>query len=226
MSDDLKKSQLHAIQYQHVDGSFELTFGGTMLLMAACIYLVSRLAHPDSSLLSFAPLLVFVGGVYLIDNLVQRFRRRVTYPRTGFITYRKPQPLKRSTRLVIWIGVPLFTVLFLALLFLNRSKFPAGNQDSALPIIPVFSGFLFSGLWVIAGWKIALPRFYLIAAATLLVSAGLFVSGVGVYLGMALLIGAMGVLLCVSGGVTLWKYLHANRPPEDPSPADGNLGRK
>jgi len=210
MTDDLKKSQLHAVQYQHVDGTFELTFGGTFLLMAVSLYLVSRLAHPDSSLLSFVPLLVFVGGGYLIDNLVQRFRRRVTYPRTGFIAYRKPEPLKRSTRLVIWIGMPLFTVLFLAVLILNRSKFPVGNQDSALPVIPVFSGLLFSGLWVIAGWKIGLPRFYLIAAATLLISAGLFVSGVGVYLGMALLIGAMGALLCVSGGLTLWKYLHQN----------------
>jgi hypothetical protein len=215
MPDDLKKSQLRAVQYQHVDGTYELTFGGTMLLMAACIYLVSRLPHPDSSPLLFAPLVVFVGGIYLIDNLIQRFRKRVTYPRTGFITYRKPKPLKRSTRLVIWIGVPLFTVLFLAVLFLNRSKFPAGNQDSALPVMPVFFGLLFSGLWVIAGWKIALPRFYLVAAASLLVSVGLIFSGVGVYQGMALLFGAMGALLCASGGVTLWKYLHDTPPPQD-----------
>jgi len=215
MANDLKKSQLRVIQYQHVDGTFELTFGGTFLLMAVSLYLVSRLAHPDSSLLSFAPLLVFVGGAFLIDALVQRFRMQVTYQRSGFITYRKPQPLKRTTRLIIWIGVPLLTVLFLAVLFLNRSKFPAGNQDSALPVIPVFSGLLFSGLWAIMGWKLALPRFYIIAAFTLLISAGLFVSGVGVYLGMAMLIGAMGALLCASGGLTLWKYLRNTRSPQD-----------
>lgn len=220
MTDDLKKSQLHAVQYQHVDGTFELTFGGTFLLMAVSLYLVSRLAHPDSSLLSFVPLLVFVGGIYLIDNLVQRFRRRVTYPRTGYITYRKPQSLKRSTRLVIWIGMPLLTVALVDLLFLYRSKFTVGNQDSALPVIPVFSGLLFTGLWVIVGWKIALPRFYLIAAATLLISAGLFVSGVGTYLGMALLFGAMGALLCASGGVTLWKYLRSTRSPQDNQPEE------
>jgi len=217
MFDDLKKSELHAIQYQHVDGTFELTFGGTFLLMAVSFYLVSRLAHPDSSLLSFAPLPVFAGGAFLIDALVQQFRRRVTYLRSGFITYRKPQPLKRTTRLVIWIGVPLLTALFLGLLFLNRSKFPAGSQDSALPALPVFSGLLFSGLWAIIGWKIALPRFFLIAAASLLISAGLIVIGVGVYLGMAWLFGGQGVLLCASGGVTLWKYLRNTRPQEDTS---------
>ncbi len=217
MPDDLKKSQLRAVQYQHVDGTFELTFGGTFLLMAASLYLVSRLEHPDSSLISFASLLVFLIGVFLIDNLVQRFRRRVTYPRTGYITYRKPQSLKRSTRLVIWIGMPLLTAALGDLLFLYRSKFPMQSQDSALPVMPVFSGLLFTGLWVIVGWKIALPRFYLIAAASLLISAGLFVSGVGTYLGMALLFGAMGALLCASGSLTLWKYLRNTRPPEDTS---------
>ncbi len=215
MANDLKNSQLRVIQYQHVDGTFELTFGGTFLLMAISLYLVSRLAHPNSSLLVFAPLVVLVGGAFLIDALVQRFRRQVTYRRSGFIAYRQPQPLKRSTRLVIWIGVPLLTVLFLAVLFLYRSRFPAGSQDSALLEIPVFSGILFSGLWAIMGWKLALPRFYLIAAATLLISAGLFVSRVGVYQGMALLVGAMGTLLCASGGITLWKYLHDTPPPQD-----------
>jgi hypothetical protein len=215
MSDILKKTQLRAIQYQHVDGTFELTFGGTFLLMAPCLFLVSRLAHPDSSLLSFAPLLVFAGGAFLFDTLIQWFRRRVTYPRTGFITLRPPRPLKRSTRLMIWIGVPLLTLIVLALLFLNRSKFPAHNQDSALSVIPVFCGLLFSGLWVIIGWKIALPRFYLTAAVTLFISMGLLINGVGTYLGMALLIGGMGVLLCASGGVTLWKYLRDAPVPQD-----------
>jgi hypothetical protein len=215
MKDEIDRRQLHAVQYQHVDGTFELTFGGSFLLMSASLYLVSRLAHPDSSILSFAPLLVFGGCALLIDTLVQRFRRKVTYPRTGYITYQKPKPLKRSTRLVIWIGVPLLAVIFLALLFLNRSKFPAESQDSALPLIPVFCGLLFSGLWVIIGWKIALPRFYLIAVATLLISAGLFVSGVGVSPGMALLFGSLGALLCASGGFTLWNYLRKIRQPQD-----------
>jgi hypothetical protein len=216
MSDDLKTSKLHAVQYQHVDGAFELTFGGAILLMAASIYLVYRLPNPDSSPLLFAPLLVFSGAAFLIDNLVQRFRRRVTYPRTGFITFRKPQPLKRSMRLLIWIGVPLLSVILLVLFFLVRSIFPAQSQDSSFTTIwPGFAGFLFTGMWVIVGWKISLPRFYLIAAASLLVTVGLIISRVGIYLGMTLLFGAMGVLLFASGGVTLWKFLRSTPPPQD-----------
>lgn len=221
MTDDLKESQLRAAQYQHVDGTFELTFGGTFLLMAACFYVISRVNPPDSSLLTFAPLVVFGGGGFLFDYLIQRLRTRVSYPRTGYIAYnRQPRPIKRATRLAIWIGVPLLTVALLALLFLNRSAFPAQSQDSALSVMPVFSGLLFSGLWVIMGWKIALPRFYLIAAVSLLISAGLFVSGVGGYSGMALVFGAIGALLCASGSVTLWKYLRSTRSPQDSQSAE------
>ena len=219
MRDDLKKAQLRASQYQHVDGSFELTFGGSALLMAICFYGLSRIAVPDSffskNILPFAPLVVFVGGVFLFDALAQWFRRRVTTPRSGYISYQKPQPLKLSTRLVIWIGIPVVTVILLALLFLNRTRFQTEGQVSVTMLMPSFAGMLFSGLWIIAGWKIVLPRFYLIAAVCLLVSAGLFFNGVGGNIGMTVLFGALGVALCVSGGVTLWIYLRNNRPAED-----------
>jgi hypothetical protein len=81
--------------------------------------------------------------------------------------------------------------------------------------MPGLGGLLFSGLWALVGWKIALPRFYLVAAASLLVGAGLLVSGVGRNLGMASLFGAESVFLFASGGVTLWKYLHQNPAPQE-----------
>lgn len=223
MNDDLKETQLRALQYQHVDGTFELTFGGVFLLNAACSYGVSRLEifNPSlaNGLLSFAPLLVFIGGALLIDALVQRFRKRVTFPRTGYIAYQKPQTLKRSTRLIIWIGIPILTVIMVVLLFLNRSKFPMEqNQDYVGNLIPGFFGLVFGGLYAIMGWKIALSRFYLIALVSLLVGAWLFVSGLPTYLGMAFFFGVMGLSLCISGGVTLWRYLLDTPSPTQEGP--------
>jgi hypothetical protein len=207
------------LQYQHIDGTFELTFGGAVLLMGCCYYVISQIPLPDSfaanNLLPFTPLIAFVGGAILIDYLVQRLRARVTYPRSGYIAYKKPQPLKRSTRLFIWIGIPILTMALDALLFINRSKFPAQNQDYFSLLMLGFSGLLFSGLWAIIGWKVALPRFYLIAVISLLTSAGLFFNGIGGYSGWALLLGVMGAALLISGGVTLWQYLrNTPLPPE------------
>lgn len=211
--DLVARSRRRALQYQHVDGTFELSFGGAFLLMAVSFFLISRIAI-SNDLLLFAPLVVFVGGAYLMDTLVQRFRMRVTYSRTGYIAYQKPRPIKRSTRLVIWIGIPVLTGIVLALLFLNRPMYPIGDQDY-VPIMTLFSGLMFTGLWVIVGWKTSVPRFYLIAVVSLLVSAGLLLNGVVVQTSLMWLFGAMGLALCVSGGLTLRQYLRKNPVPQE-----------
>jgi hypothetical protein len=212
--DMVSRSRLHARQYQHVDGTFELTFGGASLLMAVSYYVTGKIAS-SNSLLPFVPLVVFVGGVYLLDFLVQQLRMRFTYPRTGFINYLKAQPLKRSIRLIIWIGIPVLTMLLLALILLNRPMFHAESQNYASTLIPSFTGLLFSGLWVMIGWMVSLPRFFLTSVVSLLVGVGIFIYGVGDNAGMALLFGAMGGALMVSGGLTLRQYLRINPLPQE-----------
>jgi hypothetical protein len=217
MTDDLKKHQLRTVQYDHVDGTPELAYGGLFLLIAICFYIFAKLPDLSNSIFSaLIIMLVFISGGFLIGRLGQILKERVTYPRTGYVAYkRQGRPIKRSTRLMIWIGAPLLTVILLALLFLNRQRVPAQSQDSALYVMPGLTGLLFSGIWAIAGWKIAVPRYYVIAAASLLIGAGLLVSEVGVNLGMALLFGAMSLVLFASGGVTLWRYLRQNPIPQD-----------
>jgi hypothetical protein len=207
--DLVTNSKRRALQYQHVDGTFELNFGGAMLLMAGCLFILNKFAI-SNDLLLFAPLVVFVGGIYLIDDLVQRFRLRVTYLRTGYIAYQKPRPTKRSTRMMIWFGIPFITLTLLVLIFLNRSKVPMASQDYVLILFPSFAGLLFTGLWMVVAWKTSLPRFYLTAAVALLVSVWIFINGIADKTGMSLLFGLMGVDLCIAGSLTLRQYLHKN----------------
>jgi hypothetical protein len=132
----------------------------------------------------------------------------------------KPQPFKRSVRLAIWIGIPALTAALLVFLFLNRASFQTTGQDYVSFLMPFFTGLLFSGLWAIVGWKISLARFYLIVAVSLLVTAGLFFNKVGGNTGMALLSGAMGGALCISGGLTLRKCLRQNPFSQETSDAE------
>jgi hypothetical protein len=219
MAEDLKRAQLHAIQYQHVDGTFELTFGITLLLMAASFYGISKITSPNvflvNNIMPWVPLVVFVGGGFLVDALLKQFRLRVTVPRSGYIETRKPEPLKRSTRLAVWIGIPVLTIFLLAALFLNRGKFQTEGQDTVTILLPFFWGLILSGLWVIFGWKLRLPRFYLIAIVSLAVTTVLFLARMGGNLGTAVLLGAIGAALCASGGVTLWNYLRNTHLPAD-----------
>jgi len=215
MSDEIKKAQLRANQYQHIDGTYELTFGITFLLMAASFWIISRAGDSNSFLVNniypWIPLVVFMGGIFLIDSLVKRFRLQVTARRSGYMEGRKLQPLKRSTRLAIWIGIPLLTIFLLVVMSLNRGKFRSEGQDSVSLLLPSFMGFIFGGFWIIAGWKLALPRFYIIALVSLAAAIFLFLNGMGGNPGMALFLGAMGSALSLSGGITLWRYLEQTR---------------
>jgi hypothetical protein len=165
--------------------------------------------------LLFTPLVVFVAGTYLMDALVQRFRMSVTYSRTGYIAFQKSRPIKRSTRMIFWVGIPILTFTLIALLFLNRSRVPIAGLDYVSILMPTFSGLLFTGLWIIVAWKTSIPRFYITAAISLLVSLWIFINGVGDKTGMSLLFGVMGVDLCIAGGLTLMKYLRKNPVPQE-----------
>lgn len=213
--DPLARSRRRAIQYQHVDGTFELSFGVATLLMAICFYMVNRIAA-SNDLLAFAPLVVFVGAGYLMDALVKRFRMRVTYSRTGYIAYQKPRPIKRALRLMIWIGVPMLTAILLALLFLNRASFQPVNQES-LPIMTLFNGLVFTGLWLIMAWITATPRFMLIGVVCGGVGAWLLLNGASVTTSLIGLFGGMGLALCVTGGLALRHYLSQNPAPQETS---------
>ncbi len=79
---------------------------------------------------------------------------------------------------------------------------------------------MFSVIMGIIGWKMTLPRNYVIAVAVFLISAVfLFRVPSGNY-GLALISGVMGLILFISGGVTLWKYLRSTRSPQDNQPEE------
>jgi hypothetical protein len=222
MNNKIQETQKRLFRYDYVDGTPDLAFGGLCLVMAICFFIFA--AFPGLSSSTFSVVIVWVvlgGGGFLISRLSQRLKEQVTYPRTGYVAYRRQgRPIKRTTQLLIRIGLPLLTVILLALIFLNRAKFPAQSQDQAIYLNPGLMGLMFSGLFAITGWKIPLPRYYLIAAASFLISTAFLISGSNGNLGMALFSGAMSLILFVSGGVTLWRYLRSTRAPEATPPAE------
>jgi len=213
----IQETQKRLFRYDYVDGTPDLAFGGLCLAMAICFFVFA--AFPGLSSSTFSAIIVWVvlgGGGFLISRLSQRLKEQVTYPRTGYVSYsRQGRPIKRTTQLLIRIGLPLITIILLTILFLNRQKVSAQSPNQAIFLNPGLTGFLFSGLLAIIGWKIPLQRYYLIAATVFLLSIVFFISGSNGNLGLALLSGGMSLILFVSGGLTLWRYLRNTRLPED-----------
>jgi hypothetical protein len=65
-------------------------------------------------------------------------------------------------------------------------------------------------LMIQAGYRLDQPRFYLLAFFGVLVGMGLVLSGLRIEYSLPLFFGLNGLVLLVSGGLTLWKYLHQN----------------
>jgi hypothetical protein len=223
MTDDLKRSQLHVLQYDLVDGTYELFFSAMFLLMAGILYAQAAAPHSIWADMLAGPglLIIFPGAAFLLDRLIRKLRERITYPRIGYLA-RKPAPESSPRfRRTIYIGVPVLALAVLVLLSIYRPVlFPAGSGAwvESVPVFPAFFALLMGGLWVILAWRLSVPRFYLTALLTLTAGAAIILARLNNSLGMAVFCGAMAVILGAFGLGTLLIYLHRNPEREEENP--------
>jgi hypothetical protein len=222
---NLDKASLRVLQYDLVDGTYELFFAAFYLAGAAILYAQAVAPHSIWTDLLAGPglLLILPGGAFLLDRLIQRLRERITYPRIGYIA-RKPAPESSPRfRRLVWIGVPVLVLAVLTLLsFYRPVLFPAGSSEweESVPVFPAFFALIMGGLWVILAWKLRLPRFYLIALLTWLTGIAIFLARLSNAVGSAAFCAAMALILGVTGLFTLLVYLRRNPGPLEKSQSD------
>ena len=206
MNDDLKKPQLRAIQYWLVDGIGEVSVG-ILILLAAVISYVQESAPGSlfSKILGIASILVVCGGAFGGRWIIQRIKDHTTYPRTGYVAYKRSWNAKGD----ILIAIPSMVLLLSFVVFTTVTDTKLANWG------PVVCGLFMGTLLVRAGYRLALPRLYILAFLGLLIGAGLVVSGLRIALSLPLFFGLSGLILLASGGVTLWKYLRQNPIPQE-----------
>ncbi len=115
--DPLFEARIRAQRYWNVDGLSEIATGLVALFVAACIYGTVQTARGSLGrvlvVLAFAlglPALMLLSG-----RLLVAVRRRVTYPRTGYVAY------QRHDRRVWLVGVALVAALALLIALLMAS---------------------------------------------------------------------------------------------------------
>lgn len=180
-------------QYQNIDGLGELGFGAMWFYLGLTISLY--IIFPDV----YPPLINLASfGLPLIGWGMGKLKERVTYPRTGYAVPRVPRYL------IFVFGGGLILLNMLDALVWKT------NFMTAL-IQPISLGFITACLllWMGGG----LVRFYYLAAAAFLSGAFLSWYGVNIYAGMVLHSTALGLLLMISGGVTLRRYLREHPRP-------------
>lgn len=206
MNDDLKKPQLRALQYWLVDGVGELNVGFFFLLVGIVYYLQeSAPGSLLSKIFSIASVLLVCGGAFGGRRIIQRIKERTTYPRTGYVAYKSGW--KNKGDVAIAIGVMALLLAFVVFTMVTDTKLTDWG--------PVVCGLCMGTLLVQAGYRSALPRFYILAFLGLLIGAGLVVSGFSIVLSLPLFFGLNGLILLTSGSRTLWKYLRQTPALQD-----------
>ena len=145
-------------------------------------------------------LLVFLGTL-AVRRAIKTSKERLTYPRTGYVAYRRNSSNRRA---------------ILAVLVIVGGTGIAVGGSAAIPgrVLALQSLTLAAALLVPA-YRLGLKRFYLLAAVAGVAGCAAVLLGAGEVSGGALVFGATGVATLLSGAWTLRSYLGQAGPADE-----------
>lgn len=209
MNDELAQVVQRTRQYWFSDGLVELSVGGTFIILGLYFYIQSILPSGSLLLLAIQAGFVFLlfGLIFFVRYLVNKFKSQLTIPRTGYVSYNRATRKQRIVSASIAILIAALNIaLFLA-------------TPLSLHWIPAVTGLIVGIIWLVSAFRVGLLRFYLQSIFSLLLGVGLSLVRLDTYQSLAIFYTLMGLVLILSGGLTLIKYLRQNPPLEIDSPA-------
>jgi hypothetical protein len=147
-------------------------------------------------------LLILLSAGVLTRRLIFQLKARLTYPRTGYVSYRPPNTIHRLGTMLLAL---LISIVIVALL---------SSSENIETYMPAVSGILIGIASVYFAYRYGPLRFYLLAVLSALLGTGLSLSGAGDVYGLSLYYGFMGLGLLISGLLVLRDYLLKTQPLE------------
>lgn len=206
MSNQIDRTIQKTWQYWYVDGLVEIAGGLVVLAVAMFQAVLAQVQNGSAAafVLAAGQPFIFLAGVFLARWAVRKAKERLTFPRTGYVTYPRPKRQRRVLTMVLAAAISIAVMLGLSYLL------PLVGRN----IIPAITGLFVALFMGYIGWRVGLPRFYVVGGAILL--TGIAAAGLNLpeTIGMILLLGVWGVGWLVAGAVTLRRYLNATAPVE------------
>lgn len=206
MSDELKQSQLRTIQYFYVDGSFEFGLGLLCLILAVFFYAETSMHGWLAALVDGSLVLIMIGGAWLIRHLITLLKEKVTWPRTGYVTYNRQNAANRGWRIAMGLGVGILVGILVAVVATVLSTTPGIHLNS----MPMLSGFLLGVVFAFLGWRTTMLRFYLLALFSCMLGGVLAYSSAVDNVALAGYYLVFGLVLIAAGAFVLRAYLRQN----------------
>jgi hypothetical protein len=211
MKTEIEKIEQRTARYWFEDGLVEMAFGGVVLLLA--LFFGARAAAPAKGawrfLLDVGLLPLFVLGGWGMNKAVRTLKQRITYPRTGYVSYCKPEGKKGAWRAFLIGATAGITGALTALVLAAKS--PGFDR------LPAVSGVGFAlGLSFLA-FRFKLTRLAVLAVFSAAAGIALAFSGWGESGELAAFYGVLAVSLLLSGWLAFRRYLRDHPLPDEAS---------
>lgn len=206
MNDKFQIVEKRVKRYWYSDGIVELSLGGMFFLLGVYFGIQGYLGEgSQASVIMQVGLFVLIfAGIVGVQRVVNALKARLTYPRTGYVEYRKDgQDIKQRRN--IFMGVALALVAASIILFDFFRNF-----DSMILGTGVMVGAVFIAL---RGKSTGVTRFYVVGVFSILLGVTLSLDNLPQEYNLALFYGLLGIAIMVSGGIVLRRYLRENPMP-------------
>jgi hypothetical protein len=202
-----------AYRHWYADGLGEI-MQGVVFLLVALYFWAQVLVRDNRTLTVIVSLLIpflTIGLIVSLRPVVNRLKERITYPRTGFVTYRRDVQ-KQRLRLGIRLGLGLVLGLSVGIL-------GVGLKSGAVTWFYWILGTAYAAVFGYTGWRVGLPRFYAVGTIGLVSGLVLGVLNIPDKEGMIILFVTIGLPSLFIGLVVLRRFLQVN-PPIDSEGVD------
>lgn len=201
-TDPIQNAQKRAFQYWYVDGTFEFSFGGLCLVLAAYFYAVSSFGNSwVADLMSVLFALIVIGSGFIIKKMVMTMKERITFPRTGYVSFARKNDASRKKRILLALVSGAIASMMVVVLL----QLPSG-LDWAVAL----TGLIFGGVLAYLGFRIGIQRFFVSAFISLVIGSAFGFASLPENFGFVGYYGLMGLVLLTIGGFALWQYLRQN----------------
>lgn len=211
---DIDKIEKRTVQSFYDDGVFEIALGFVFALLGSYLYIQTVLPKGSAwaAFMSFALVgVIFLTGV-LVNRAIRFLKRRISYPRTGYVAFKKQSVNPKKRLRAGFFGG--FIGLLLPLLL--------GLAPSLNALLPALCSFPLAMIAFKIANKIGVARFFVLAVVSAVIGFALTVAGIGGPRGISLAFGLIGGCLILSGSFALIVYLRRNPRPSPSGPEASN----
>jgi len=202
MQPEIERAMRRPWQYWFEDGLPELALAAVFLTIGLSFYLETLLPPgPLPSLVGMlGPLVAVLGVGRLAGRAIQRVKARLTYPRTGYVAYRRERRAgRRLQKAALGAAVGALVGMLAALPALRAW-------------VPAATGAIIGVAFLYGGYRLELARFYLVAAFSMACGTLVALARLNDSLSGAIYFAALSLALATSGACALAAYLRATQP--------------